>query len=128
MSFNILVADDSETVRAVIARTLALAGVPVGALHRAGNGREALETLKGTPVDLVFSDLNMPVMTGVELIESMQANDALRSIPVVVMSEEGSRTRINDLIQKGVRAYLRKPFTPEAVKAIVESVLGEQHA
>jgi two-component system chemotaxis response regulator CheY len=58
----------------------------------------------------------------------MQADDALRSIPVVVMSEEGSRTRINDLIQKGVRAYLRKPFTPEAVKAIVESVLGEQHA
>jgi len=128
MSFSILVADDSETVRAVIARTLALAGLPLSGLHHAGNGREALEILKKTPIDLVFSDLSMPVMTGLGLIESMRADDTLRSIPVVVVSEEGSRTRIDDLIQKGVRAYVRKPFTPEAMKAVVDNVLGEQHA
>jgi two-component system chemotaxis response regulator CheY len=124
MAYNILIVDDSETVRAVISKTLGLAGLSVGEIHQAGNGQEALVVLKDKWVDLVFTDINMPVMTGVELVERMQQDDILKTVPVVVVSTEGSKTRIEDLIQKGVRAYVRKPFTPEILRDTVEQILG----
>ncbi len=127
MAYNILIVDDSETVRAVIAKTLAIAGVQVGELHQAANGQEALAVLKAQWVDLVFTDINMPVMTGVEMINLMQQEDLLKSVPVVVVSTEGSKTRMEDLIQKGVRAYIRKPFTPEVLRDVVDKVLGGQN-
>lgn len=128
MPYNILIVDDSETVRAVLARTLEMAGVAVTTLYQASNGIEALALMKGHWIDLVFSDINMPGMGGVEMIEKMQESDLLATVPVVVVSTEGSKTRIDDLLSKGVRAYIRKPFTPEKVKAVVEELLGEsQH-
>jgi two-component system chemotaxis response regulator CheY len=101
-----------------------MAGVAVSTLHQASNGEEALEVMKNNWIDLVFSDINMPVMGGVEMIERMQESDLLGTVPVVVVSTEGSKTRIDDLLSKGVRAYIRKPFTPEKVKAVVEELLG----
>lgn len=124
MPYNILIVDDSETVRAVIARTLEMAGVAVSTLYQASNGEEALELMKSNWIDLVFSDINMPGMGGVEMIERMRESDLLATVPVVVVSTEGSKTRIDDLLGKGVRAYIRKPFTPEKVKAVVEELLG----
>lgn len=124
MAYNILVVDDSDTVRAVIVKTLGLTGVDIGTIHQARDGQEALDLLKDEWVDLVFTDINMPVMTGIELVERMQADSMLETIPVVVVSTEGSKTRIDDLMRKGVRAYIRKPFTPEALKEVVDNVLG----
>lgn len=124
MSHNILIVDDSETVRAVIAKTLDLAGVDINELYQAGNGQEALDVLKDSWIDLVFCDINMPVMTGTELVENMQKDDLLKSVPVVIVSTEGSKTRMDELSAKGVRAYIRKPFTPETLRDIVEQVLG----
>jgi two-component system, chemotaxis family, chemotaxis protein CheY len=124
MSYNILIVDDSETVRQVVAKTLDLAGVPLNQLHQAANGSEALAIMREQWVDLVFTDINMPVMTGVEMIEEMERDKMLSRIPVIVISTEGSRTRIEDLMEKGVKAYIRKPFTPEKLKAIVDEILG----
>jgi two-component system, chemotaxis family, chemotaxis protein CheY len=124
MALNILVVDDSETVREVIAKTLGLAQVPVNELHMAANGQEALDILQDNWVDLVFSDINMPVMTGVEMIERMREDDVMRAIPVIVVSTEGSATRIEELRSKGVSAYIRKPFTPESIRKVVDEVLG----
>jgi len=126
MPYNILIVDDSETVRAVISRTLEMAEISIKTLHQAQNGKEALEILRREWIDLVFSDINMPVMSGVEMIEQMQQDDLLGTIPVVVISTEGSKTRIDNLMEKGVRAYIRKPFTPEKVKEIIEDLLGEK--
>mgnify|MGYP006279560125 FL=1 len=125
MGYSILIVDDSETVRAVVAKTLQLAQVPLRALHHAANGEEALAALDEHAIDLVFTDINMPVMNGVEMVERMQADARLRGVPVVVVSTEGSKTRIEDLKEKGVQAYVRKPFTPEGLKAIVDNLLGE---
>jgi two-component system chemotaxis response regulator CheY len=126
MSYNILVVDDSDTVRAVIGRTLEMAGVPINGLYEAANGEEALAVMREHWIDLVFSDINMPVMNGVEMIERMQEDDLLQTVPVVVVSTEGSKTRIDNLLNKGVRAYIRKPFTPEKVKQIIDELLGGQ--
>jgi two-component system chemotaxis response regulator CheY len=124
MALNILVVDDSQTVRAVIIKTLTLAGIPSNEVHQAANGKEALDILKDHWIDLIFSDINMPVMGGMEMIQQIQQDDMLKTIPVIVVSTEGSATRIEQLKAQGVRAYIRKPFTPELVRSVVEDILG----
>ena len=126
MAYNILIVDDSETVRAVIAKTLKIADVPVAELYEASNGQEALDILGERWVDLVLADINMPVMNGIEMIERMSQDGMLRSIPVIVVSTEGSQTRIEQIMSKGVQAYLRKPFKPEQVKEVIGRIMAGQ--
>ena len=128
MSINVLVVDDSETVRAVIEKSMRMAGVPLKELYTAENGQQALELLQNNWIDLVLTDINMPVMSGVELIERMSEDEALKGIPVIVVSTEGSATRIEALKAKGVRAYLRKPFTPEKFRVVFDELLGDGDA
>ena len=126
MSLSVLIVDDSATVRAVITKTLDLAGVPVACLYEASNGKEALDILAEHRIDLLFSDINMPVMSGVEMIERMAARGLLERISVVVVSTEGSATRIEQLKSKGVSAYLRKPVAPETIRKVVDDIVGAQ--
>ena len=125
MSFNILIVDDSRTIRSVIKKTLLIAGVPTGELYEASNGLEGLQIMKNNWVDLCFADINMPVMNGIEMIEKMLEDHMLEKLPVVIVSTEGSKTRIEELFRKGVRAYLRKPITPEIIRNVVKEVLGD---
>ena len=126
MALNFLVVDDATIVREVIAKALRLAKVPVNALHEASNGREALAVLAQHAVDLVFTDIHMPVMGGVELIDRMASNGLLQRVPVVVVSIDGSLTRIEQLKTKGIRAYIRKPFSPETIRSVIQQVTGER--
>lgn len=124
MAISILIVDDSETVRAVIVKALRLAQVPAEEIHQAGNGEEAWKVLGEHWIDLVFCDINMPVMGGLELIGRMRADEILKNTPVVVVTTEGSSKRIEELKQKGVNAYIRKPFTPEMIRKVVFETLG----
>lgn len=123
MSLNILVVDDSDIIRRMIIRTLDLAGVPVATVYEASNGREALGVLDAEWVDLVLADLNMPVMNGIEMLSHMRSDAALRSIPVIVVSTEASTERIASLRGDGVCAVIRKPFTPEQIRAVVADLM-----
>ena len=125
MAFNILVVDDSETIRAIVAKTLKIAGVPVSNLYQASNGKEALETLKKEWIDVVFADINMPVMDGIEMITKIRADNALQDVNVVIISTEGSSTRLNELQDKGVKAYIHKPFTPEELNSTLINIFGD---
>lgn len=128
MSLNILIVDDSSTVRAIIAKALRLADIDVGGLLEAGNGQEALDLLAKEWVDLVFADINMPVMDGIEMVEHMRADELHRTTPIIVVTTEGSAERVRQLKEMGVNAYIRKPFTPEMIRNAIESVIGEQDA
>jgi len=128
MAYNVLVVDDSRVVRTVVIRTLRLASVPLGEVHEAGDGAEALRILDDAWIDLVLADINMPVMNGMELVDEMVKRDLLETVPVVIISTERSVTRIEELKAKGVSAYLRKPFTPENIKHVVDDVLGPTEA
>ncbi len=119
MSYNILVVDDSDVIRAMIARTLRLAEVPVAHLHEAANGREALDVMRESWIDLVLADINMPVMTGAEMIEHMREHPATSDIPVIVVSSEGATARIDELTKSGITAWVRKPFTPEEIRDVI---------
>lgn len=125
MAFNFMTVDDSVIIRTMLKKTLSAAGIPVGRIHEAGNGREALEILRDNWVDLVFIDINMPVMNGVEMIDAMREEEILDNLPTVVVSTEGSQTKIEKLKNKGVTAFIRKPFTPELIRNIVKDILGE---
>jgi two-component system, chemotaxis family, chemotaxis protein CheY len=128
MAYNILIVDDSATMRTIVKRTLQMAQVPTAEVLEAGSGREALDVLKQKKVDLVLTDLNMPEMTGMEMIGQMRGAPALAAIPVVVISTEASTVRVEELLEKGARAYVHKPFTPEKIRTVVMDILGGCHA
>jgi len=128
MAFNILIVDDSKTIRSVIKKTLQIAGVPINELYESTNGQEGLEAMKQNWVDLVFADINMPVMTGIEMVVKMADDKILEKTPVIIVSTEGSKTRIEELVKMGVRAYIRKPITPEILRNVVKDVMGDYDA
>jgi len=123
MAFNLLIVDDSATTRTIIKRILELSTIEIGELYEAEDGEAALDLLQEKWIDLVFADINMPRMNGVEMVQRMSEDGMLKSIPVVVVSSEGSETRIEEMMSKGIKAYLRKPFTPENIKELAESIL-----
>lgn len=124
MAYNVLIVDDSVTVRAVISKALKLAGVDINELYQAGHGEEALAILEEHWVDLVFCDISMPVMDGEELVTAMSENGMIESIPVVIVSSAGSEPRVARLKEKGVKDYIQKPFTPERIREVVDQVMG----
>lgn len=124
MTFNILLVDDSKTVRTVITKALKISGFDTKGFYEASNGQEALDILEREWIDLIYTDINMPVMNGIEMVEIMSKNGLLESIPVVIISSDGSLTRIEQLRAKGISAFIRKPFTPESIKEITDEVLG----
>jgi two-component system, chemotaxis family, chemotaxis protein CheY len=123
MSYRVLIVDDSSVVRSMVKKAIAMAGLEVEQILEAANGLEALQQLKGNWVDIVFTDLHMPVMNGMELVQSMARDGVLATTPVVVVSSDPSETRAEDLKRLGVRAYLKKPFRPEAFRQVIEDVL-----
>lgn len=123
MFFNVLVVDDSAVMRAMIVRTLRLSGVPLGEVHEAGNGREALDVLGASWVDLMLLDINMPVMDGEEVLDRLRADPETADLKIVVVSTEGSEARLKRLAEKGV-AFVHKPFTPEMLRATILRITG----
>ncbi len=122
MAYNILVVDDSDVIRSMIARTLRLAEVPVSHLFEASNGREALDIMHESWIDVVLADINMPVMNGAEMIDRMREHPATADIPVIVVSSEGATSRMEDLARSGITAWVRKPFTPEEIRDVINEL------
>lgn len=125
MAINVLIVDDSGVMRSMILKSMRLSGLQLGDVHQAANGKEGLEALNQHWIDLVVADINMPVMNGEEMIDEMLQNQALKDIPVVVVSTEGSKTRVVRLQDKGAK-FIHKPFTPEAIRDTVKELLGEE--
>ena len=122
MAINILIVDDSGVMRAMIKKTLGMSGIPIGEIYQAENGQIGLEELGKQWVDLVIADINMPVMNGEEMIRHMKENVEFADIPIIVVSTEGSETRIDRLEQKGVK-FIRKPFSPEMISETVNQLI-----
>ena len=123
MALNVLVVDDSAVMRSVLIRTLRLSGLPLTEVFQAGNGAEALVSLGDHDVDLALIDINMPVMNGEQLIDHIRADARLAGLALMVVSTEGSETRIEALKSKGA-SFIHKPFTPEQIRSTVLKVLG----
>jgi two-component system, chemotaxis family, chemotaxis protein CheY len=126
MAYNILIVDDSAVTREILSRTIRMSGMPLGEIFQAANGEEALRVLDEKWADLIFTDINMPVMDGLQLVEELQKREDWERLPVVVVSTEGSKNRMEDLRKIGISGYIRKPFTPEQVADMIGKILGEK--
>jgi two-component system chemotaxis response regulator CheY len=126
MSFNVLIVDDSSSMRAVIKKIIKVSGFGVGEFLAAADGKEALRMLTDKWVDIVLTDINMPNMNGMELIAEMKNNDLMRSIPVVMVTTEGSENKMQAAMDLGASGYVKKPFLPEDIKRTLNSIMGEE--
>ena len=124
MSFNLLIVDDSSSMRSVVKKIVGLSGIDVNRLLEADNGRRALEVLGGDWVDAVILDINMPEMNGLELLKKMGEDTLMKSIPVVMISTEASEAHIKTAFELGAKGFIRKPFLPEEVGKMLLGVLG----
>lgn len=113
---DVLIVDDSAAIRKILQRVLRQANVPLGAVHEAGDGAEALAALKSRKVDLILSDINMPNMDGLELLGRIKSDESLKSVPVIIISTEGSQNKVLEAVRLGAAGYVRKPFTPDQIK------------
>ena len=128
MAFTVLIVDDSPAMRSFVKRVLDLSGFDMSSCHEAGNGKEALEVLGNEWVDIILTDINMPVMNGEEFVQAVSANDALRSIPVIVVSTDRTDDRVRQMISLGAKGYVKKPFQPEELRETLEKVLEGAYA
>ena len=124
MAYNLLLVDDSSIVRKALKKTLALSGLEVGEVFEAENGARGLELLRSQWIDLVFLDINMPVMNGIEMLRAVRNDPEIKDARVVVISTEGSHERVDELTTLGIKAYLRKPVAPEGIVEMVKNVLA----
>lgn len=121
MQKKILAVDDSRSVRKLVEFTLKNGGFQV---TTAEDGQEALDIMARDLFDAVILDINMPRIDGFELLKRMKANDALVSVPVVMLTTEGQEQDKEQATILGAAAYLVKPFKPTALLALVNEVLS----
>jgi two-component system chemotaxis response regulator CheY len=119
----VLVVDDSETVRQVLQLTLSNAGFDV---IEAEDGDHALEKLASAPaVDMLITDLNMPNMDGLELIQKIREDGKHRFTPIVMLTTESSEEKKRAGREAGASGWIVKPFKPEQLLKVVKMVLGD---
>jgi two-component system chemotaxis response regulator CheY len=127
MAFNVMIVDDSPAMRVFVRRVLDLSGFALGGLWEASNGVEALEQLGQHWVDVILTDINMPGMDGEQFVRRLEQDEMLRSIPVIVVSTDGTEHRVQQMLALGAKGYVKKPFLPETLRAELENVLGVCH-
>lgn len=113
--------DDSTSVRQMVRFTLEEAGYNV---IEAVDGKDALDKLADTSVNLVITDLNMPNLNGIELIRDVRQNSSQRFVPIIMLTTESQTAKKQEGKQAGATGWIVKPFKPEQLKAVVKKVLG----
>lgn len=121
---TVLIVDDSPVMRSFIRRVMHLAGFDRADYLEASDGRDGLTRARLERVDLVLTDINMPVMDGEQFLAALQADAELRAIPAVVVSTDATCGRKERMTALGARGYIAKPFSPEALRAEIDRALG----
>ena len=116
----IMTADDSVSIRQMVSFTLKDAGYEV---VEAEDGVEALEKLNKQHVDMLFTDLNMPNMDGIELIKQVREHQAYKFMPIIMLTTESQEEKKKEAKASGATGWIVKPFKPEQLLAVVKKVL-----
>lgn len=117
---KILVVDDFSTMRRIIKNLLRDLGFSNA--DEADDGNSALPMLKTGKYDFLITDWNMPGMTGIDLLRNIRADDALKNLPVLMVTAEAKRDQIIEAAQAGVNGYVVKPFTAQVLKEKIEKI------
>lgn len=122
MSKNVLIVDDSKTVRNLVAFILKAEGIKVTTAEDGLDGLEKLYSM--SHVDLILTDINMPRMDGFSFIIAVREQDAYKDIPIIILSTEGGEQDIQKGIQFGANLYMVKPAQPEKMVRNIKMLLG----
>ena len=122
---RIIVADDSTTARMFIKRCLQIIGLGDVEIIEAEHGKEALAAAKAQEVDLLLTDLNMPVMDGETLIKWVKASPKLGELPVIVITSAGNPAKEAQLLELGAHRVLNKPVSPPMMMDALADFLDE---
>ena len=117
MANTILIVDDSASMRQLISFALKDAGYEVIA---AVDGKDALGKLNGSRVDMVVTDLNMPNMNGIELIQALRKSPGTKFTPVVMLTTESQESKKQEGKTAGASGWIVKPFTPEVLLNVIK--------
>jgi len=121
VSKTILSVDDSASTLQMVKLTLAGAGYQV---VQAGNGAEGLAKARGTPVDMVLTDLNMPVMDGLTLIRELRKLASFKGVPIVFLTTESDPAMKQQAKAAGATGWITKPFQQDQLLAVVRKLIG----
>ena len=124
MSKTLMIVDDSATMRKIIMRTVRMSGLNFEKTEEAGNGAEALEKLGESPVDIMLCDINMPEMSGTELVKKVRTMDSCKDTKILMVSTESSQELIDGVIADGANGFITKPFTPEKFQEKLSSFMN----
>ena len=113
---NVLLVDDSMVIRKMLRRVLGECGIGITEIFEAGDGSQALKQMEANQVHLVFCDVNMPVMGGLEFLEAFRQRAEWNAIPVIMVTTEGGMENVVKAVQLGAKGYIHKPFTTDEVK------------
>ena len=114
LSMKILIVDDMVTMRRIVKNVLKQLGF--SNIDEAENGQDGLQKLKSSKYDFVVSDWNMPVMTGIDMLRAIRADEKLKAIPVLMVTAEAQQSNLVEAVQAGVSNYIVKPFTAETMQ------------
>jgi two-component system chemotaxis response regulator CheY len=117
MPKTVLIVDDSASMRQLVTFALKDAGYEVMA---ATDGRDALNKLNGTKIELVITDLNMPEMDGIEFIKQMRTAGSYKFTPIVMLTTESQESKKQEGKNAGASGWIVKPFTPEQLIDVVK--------
>jgi two-component system chemotaxis response regulator CheY len=123
MGKKVLIIDDSNTMRKIVTRSLRQAGLDFDTILEAGDGQAALDVLAGETVDIILSDINMPVMDGIEFLRQKQADDKIKDIPVVMITTEAGADILDEAKSLGAAGSIKKPFTPDQIQETLGGLL-----
>ena len=118
---NILIVDDSESIRLVVSLGLKEAGYNVVA---GINGQDGLRLLEENKVDLIISDLNMPIMDGITFLKEVRKHDRYKFLPLLSLTTESQESKKIEAKQAGATGWIIKPFVKEKLLAVVKKVIG----
>lgn len=119
-SMKVLVVDDMVTMRRIVKNILKQLGF--SNLDEAENGQEALQKLRADTFGFVVSDWNMPVMTGIDMLRAIRADEKLKAIPVLMVTAEAQQHNLIEAVQAGVSNYIIKPFTAETMQEKIAKI------
>lgn len=123
---KILIVDDSKTMRRILKSGVQKSCKIDLSILEAEDGKEALDVLRANPdTDLVFLDVNMPVMKGDEMLHIMRKEEGIQDIRVIMQTTEGSKEKVLELTKLGISGYLLKPYTQEIVHDLMTKILEQ---
>ncbi len=120
MAYKILTVDDSKTIRMIVKKAFKPYNCE---LFEGENGVEGLAIAAKEMPDLIILDITMPVMTGIEMLGKLKAENTLKDIPVIMLTAESGKENVMQIVKMGVKDYIVKPFKGEQLIERAKNIL-----